>query len=166
MGYHFPTDEEIVDFFGATSGNTGLMAGACFLMICLNVFLWKVAWRKWQELDLSGSGDKEEIEWNQGMEELEMAFPLPSKGLTSKDVECKITTNAIRLGFKGERRPELEGQFYAKVIADESIWQMVPIGKPTHVKLTLVKAAQGMWPSVMKDGQQQAPEELEPKKTR
>mmetsp|Transcript_35889 Transcript_35889/g.99198 ORF Transcript_35889/g.99198 Transcript_35889/m.99198 type:complete len:160 (-) Transcript_35889:339-818(-) len=111
-------------------------------LVALNIWLYRK--RKQREND-------DAIEWTQNMGEVEMDFPLPA-GKTSRDVECKIMPTTIRFGIKGESKPMLEGTLSRKVVPDECNWQLWPVGAPKTAKLTLVKAKEGNWKSILADG--------------
>lgn len=119
-------------------------------MICVNVWLFKKVRKNWN----SPSGNETIMDWCQNMNEIEVDFPLPKveedgKRPTSRDVECKITSNNIRFAFKGEKAPMLEGTLTKSVLPDECNWQFWPVGNPTHIKLSLIKESAGNWKTVL-----------------
>jgi hypothetical protein len=117
------------------------------LLVYLNIRLYQ----RWLRHRAGEDDNAPNIDWSQNMDELELDFPLPL-GATSKDVECRITSTTLCFAFKNCDRPvELEGTLYRNVRPDECNWQLWPISKPTHVKLSLVKAKMGHWKDVLQD---------------
>ena len=135
-------DEDIVLFlhkYGAW-----VLVGSFVLLIYLiflNIRLWRRSRREASEGEAT-------IDWSQNMDEVEIDFPLPPD-VTSRDVECRITCESIRFAFRGEKAAHLEGTLYRRVLPDDCNWQLWPIGKPTHVKLSLIKAKSGHWKDVL-----------------
>mmetsp|Transcript_4760 Transcript_4760/g.12680 ORF Transcript_4760/g.12680 Transcript_4760/m.12680 type:complete len:147 (-) Transcript_4760:226-666(-) len=136
------SDEDIAMFI-LTHQREILVGGVLVLigLIYLNV-------RLWRRRRSSEAENEIVIDWSQNLDELEVDFPIPA-GATSKDVECRITSTSIRFAFKGQSRTELEGTLYRPVVPDDCNWQLWPIGSPTHVKLSLIKAKTGHWKDVL-----------------
>jgi hypothetical protein len=100
-------------------------------MICVNVWLFKKVRKNWN----SPSGNETIMDWCQNMNEIEVDFPLPKveedgKRPTSRDVECKITSNNIRFAFKGEKAPMLEGTLTKSVLPDECNCTAARVARP------------------------------------
>ncbi|KAL1495417.1 hypothetical protein AB1Y20_016785 [Prymnesium parvum] len=88
------------------------------------------------------------VEWTQNLEEVEVDFPIP-EGTSSRDIECRILPTSIRFCVKTVPGAVLEGTLYRKVRPDECNWQLWPVGAPKMAKLTLVKAKDGHWKSLL-----------------
>lgn len=89
-------------------------------------------------------GDKlKHYEWHQNDTEVTVKVPVP-KATKAKDVTFAITTSKLKLDIATlERRPMLDGELWAKVEADNSIWTFDDLEddderKDTHKVLTLL----------------------------
>ena len=72
-------------------------------LVAFNVWLGCKVWRGRKE-----SKEETVIDWSQNLDEIEVDVPLP-EGLTSKDVQCRITSSTIFFAFtKGDTVPMLE----------------------------------------------------------
>jgi len=122
-----------------------LLVFTLFAMVALNVYLYK-QFRK--NSKARAAAEETVMDWNQSLAEIEIDFPLP-KRLTRADVICKITSSHIRFGFRDED-PMLDGTLYKRVVSDDCTWQFWPVGpEPTHIKMTLVKASEGNWKTLL-----------------
>lgn len=87
-----------------------------------------------------GSTDK--YEWSQNETEIDMYIFIPeghSNGIRAKDVHVEINTQTLRVNIHGNT--VLDGTLYAKVLADDCLWQLDTNRKgQTTIWITLYKA--------------------------
>uniref|UniRef100_A0A7S3RYM6 CS domain-containing protein n=1 Tax=Emiliania huxleyi TaxID=2903 RepID=A0A7S3RYM6_EMIHU len=60
--------------------------------------------------------------WTQELGDLTFALELPP-GTAKRDVACRVTSGTVSCGVRGEA-PLVSGEFYARVRADEAMWQL------------------------------------------
>lgn len=79
--------------------------------------------RRFAEPNKGNGGSTDKYQWTQTLQDVQVTVPLPP-GSTAKSVVCKIMEKKITLGLKQKPAEEiLSGEFFAPVVADESLWQ-------------------------------------------
>mmetsp|Transcript_73416 Transcript_73416/g.195106 ORF Transcript_73416/g.195106 Transcript_73416/m.195106 type:complete len:152 (-) Transcript_73416:87-542(-) len=139
-------DEDVIRFLRAASHDVRtliVLVLAVVILIALNIRTWR------RKKSLQKEADKYQVKMSaETMAELELEFPIPP-GVKSKDFECRITSQGVKFGIKGDKSFQFERKLGRRVLPDECTWQLEPVGgEPTCVKLTLVKASQGHWPTL------------------
>ena len=88
--------------------------------------------------------------WTQELTELTVSVELPP-GTTKRDVVCKITSETLECGLRGQP-PVVSGTLHAKARVDDCMWQLQDSHRLiiTIQKLIIDNAGRKWWPSLLK----------------
>lgn len=98
-----------------------------------------------KQIPVGNGGAADSYTWTQSLEDVTIQLNVP-EGTKSKDLDCRITTAHIRVGWKNDRSavPLLDGDLPEKIRVDESVWSLE--GNRT-LQLSLEKIKPTWWAS-------------------
>lgn len=96
--------------------------------------------------------------WTQSLQECVVSVPLPP-GSRGRDCDVRITRGTLHAGIKGQP-PVLDGELFAPVHADDSLWSVVD-GKLLEISLQKVDGMQ-WWRAVVKGEPEINTQQVEP----
>lgn len=99
-----------------------------------------------KQLPVGNGGATDSYTWTQSLEDVTIQLSVP-EGTKSKDLDCRITTTHIRVGWKNDlsAAPLLDGDLPEKIRVDESIWSLEG---NRMLQLSLEKIRPTWWASV------------------
>ena len=88
--------------------------------------------------------------WTQELTELTVAVEMPP-GTSKRDVVCKITTDGLEVGLRGQP-PIIDGALHAKVRVDDCMWQLQDSHRliVTLQKLIVDSSLRKWWPCLLR----------------
>lgn len=89
--------------------------------------------------------------WIQSLKEVTLTIKL-SLGTRTKDLICEIKPQHIKVSMKGQE-PILDGKLPARVIVDESLWELSEESDHKLLTIELLKENQSEWWNRIADGE-------------
>ena len=77
------------------------------------------------------------FDWKQDEKEISILIPI-DESLKAKDIDYKLTPRTLLLGFK-KSKPLIEGELFAKVKPDDSIWEIDEVNGKRTIRTILRK---------------------------
>ncbi|EEY57584.1 nuclear migration protein nudC-like protein [Phytophthora infestans T30-4] len=102
-----------------------------------------------KQVPVGNGGVADDYTWTQTLEDVSIQMEV-AQGTRAKALNCQIEATKLRVSLKSDpTRPFLEGEFFDKIRADESIWSLE--GNHT-LNISLEKIKPTWWASALKGG--------------